>query len=372
MAEAWTAGSPRSLFGRFLGMGVLLRAGYWLSGSAVNHIAREKFVSPLEMWTRWDAPHYLDIAHFGYQRHGAGASWIAFLPVYPALVRIVSSFLPNYTGSALVVSLFASAGAATMLAGLTGFDLSASEAWRAGIFLYAFPTAYFLALPYSESVFLFFVLAALYAARTKRWVWAGVFGAFATASRMVGLAILPALAVEALWMYEKPRERFRRLAAIGVAGLGFLCYLVINLRIFGNAFHFLHAERVRWHQHFVPPWSPIVLAFRQLVHPTMRGTWYWFVYPANLIAVFVAGALLLTGRRRLRPADQVFGWTVLVLSMCESRLISLPRYLLTIYPLFIVLACIVRRQRTFAILVAGGVAIQMVLVARYAIGGWAF
>jgi len=372
MGRPWSAGSPRSLFLRYLGLGLALRVGFWLAGVGSNLIALRTFGPELGLWSRWDATHYLDIAILGYQRHGPAASWIAFLPLYPALVRLVSFFVRNFVVAALLVSLFASAGAATMLTGLTGFDHSDQEAWHAGIFLYAFPTAYFLALPYSESVFLFVVLAALYSARTKRWVLAGTFGALATASRLVGVAILPALAVEALWMYEPTRERIRRLAAISVAGLGFLAYLAVNLHVYGNAFHFLHAERVRWHQHFVPPWVPVAQAVGELIHPTLSGTWYWFIYPANLVAVGAAVVLLLKGRRFLLASDQVFGWTVLVLSMCESRLISLPRYLLTVYPLFIVLGCIVKRRTIFFALVTGGIAIQVVLFARYTMSIWAF
>jgi hypothetical protein len=60
------------------------------------------------------------------------------------------------------------------------------------------------------------------------------------------------------------------------------------------------------------------------------------------------------------------------MSLSGARLISLPRYILGLYPIFIVLAYRVRGRAAFWALVAGGFALQGLLFSRYARGLWAF
>jgi hypothetical protein len=252
-------------------------------------------------------------------------------------------------------------------------DGTPDEANRAWILLFAFPTAYFLSAPYSEGIFLFSVLAALYAARTKHWVAAGLFAAMATASRLVGLAVMPALAVEALWPMTTVREQVKRLAAISVGVTGIVTYLAINYRAYGDPLHFLAAERGRpWFQHAVPPWTPVIEALHALILPVSTGTWYWFVYPALLGAFAIAVGVMLWGRRLLRASDHVFAWTALGLSMMESRLISLPRYILALYPIPVILAYKIKNKTAFVTLVVACFALQAYLFSRYALALWAF
>jgi hypothetical protein len=53
-------------------------------------------------------------------------------------------------------------------------------------------------------------------------------------------------------------------------------------------------------------------------------------------------------------------------------LISLPRYLLPVYPLYAVLASRTKSRRVFIVLVCGGFAMQMFLFGRYSQGSWTF
>ena len=100
--------------------------------------------------------------------------------------------------------------------------------------LFSFPAAYFLAAPFSEALFLFTVLASVYAARTGRWAGAGVAGALATGTRLTGIALGPALLVEIITRKAGVHESVRRLAWISVAATGFLTYLAINQIVHGG------------------------------------------------------------------------------------------------------------------------------------------
>jgi hypothetical protein len=58
--------------------------------------------------------------------------------------------------------------------------------------------------------------------------------------------------------------------------------------------------------------------------------------------------------------------------LSASWLLSLPRYLLVLYPLFIVGAKLAKSPRVLYPVVTGGVAIQVWLFWRYAVGEWTF
>src|SRR5262249_59616967 len=95
---------------------------------------------------------------------------------------------------------------AILLRRLVQLDYPASVALRSVWFFLIFPTAYFLHVAYSESLFIALALACLLAARRERWWWAGVLGAFCWMTRGVGAVVVPTLAVEATQQYWTRRS----------------------------------------------------------------------------------------------------------------------------------------------------------------------
>src|SRR5438067_1835801 len=139
----------RGLVPRIVALAVAIRVGLWLVGLWATGYAVRPFHPALLLWSRWDAPHYLDIARYGYSARGPDALWIAFFPMYPFLVRVVSMAFGDLIMSGLVVSFLASIGSAYVIAKLVELEGTPDESWRAVVMLFAFPTAYFFAAPYS-------------------------------------------------------------------------------------------------------------------------------------------------------------------------------------------------------------------------------
>ena len=110
------------------------------------------------LWTRWDASHYFTLAENGYAAEGEGRFSIVFYPLYPWLVRAVAFVCRSYFGAALLVSGVASVCAALLFRRLVELDHPAKVARLAVWFLFIFPTAYFLHIGYTESLFLALVL----------------------------------------------------------------------------------------------------------------------------------------------------------------------------------------------------------------------
>jgi hypothetical protein len=326
----------------------------------------------LEIWNRWDAPHYLDLARDGYVSEGLGARWIVFYPLYPWLVRAASYVLGDLLVSAFFVSAVASVAAALLLYRLARLDEEETTARMSVVFLLAFPTAFFLHIGYTESLFLALALGSFWAARVRRWWLAGVLGAFAGMARVNGLILVPALAFEALqeWRESGRRWRWEWLYVLG-AGLGFGVYLLINYETFGDPFAFLKAQDAYWFKSLTWPWKGIRGAWdgiggRGPSESLMVG-WH------ELFFVLVGLACVVWCWARQRTSYAVWVTLNWLLWTSTSFVLSVPRYTLVLFPLYLLCARADARSREAGVVILFWSLLFMALfAARFAVGQWAF
>ena len=152
---------------------------------------------------------------------------------------------------------------------LARLDLQASQARRAVLLITIFPFAFFFGVVYTESVFLLSTVASFYLFRTRRWALGGCCGAIATATRVNGILMLPALAWIA-WRHAGPDVRDRVSAAAGLvfvtAGVG--AYSLYVYRLTGNPIEWARSIE-RWN--YYPggtPWLALVRLVQTLAtHP---------------------------------------------------------------------------------------------------------
>ena len=328
------------------------------------------------MWSHWDPGHYLRIAEAGYRSSGEDALFIVFFPLFPLLVAAAGFVVRNLVVASLVVTTVSSIAAGWLLFRLARLDGDEADSWGAVVCLFAFPTAYALFAPYSEALFLACVLGSIYAARTGRWWLAGLAGLAASATRMVGLALVPALLVEAFVAQRGAADGMRaivqkKLAAIALVPLGFVGYLVVNQVVHGDPFHFLAVQETHWFQHAVLPWVPVTDALAAIRDSEMTVETL-LVEPARLLAIAFALGVLAFGWRSLRWTERTFAAATMLMVLSASWLISLPRYLLAVYPLFLTMGRAGRKPWALGALAVAGLALQVWLFSRFARGMWAF
>ncbi|MEA2459191.1 MAG: hypothetical protein QOC95_2163, partial [Thermoleophilaceae bacterium] len=316
---------------------------------------------------RWDAVWYLDIAHSGY-----GGPSTAFFPLYPLVVRALS---PGGSPALLlvmsyVVSLAALGGALYLMHRLVALELGERVARPAVLLLALFPGALWLGAPYSESLFLLLSIGAFYAARTDRWAWAGACAALASATRSAGIVLIVPLLV--LWWRSAPR-RWHNLGWVALAPAGLALYSLYLALSLGDGFAYLHLQEV-WFRSFGGPFGAIPdgarAAFdgvRQLasgsrdhVFFTAAGgdpfsvAWHNIELFGFLVFAVVATVGVL---RRLPLAYGAYTLAALALPLSfpvgPQPLMSLPRFLGVLFPLFMWLAVVSEgeRRRRFAMAV---------------------
>ena len=227
-----------------------------------------KSSSWLNLWQHWDWYRYLTIAEYGYTS-GKGPSYdeniTAFLPGYPMALRLTYFVVRNWAVAGLLLSLVAGGVAVVALARLTEFEydrrhpdadpktrLRASR--TAVLLLVCAPAAVFLAVGYTESLFLAFAVPAWLAARKGQWVRSGILLAFACTIRINGLFVLAGIAVMFLTSRPSRRDWVRSPALLlPIASAG--AYAAYLKDITGDWLDWLHAEKRGWSRSFTNPIS---------------------------------------------------------------------------------------------------------------------
>ena len=335
---------------RFLWRALLLALGVWvgllLASYVIGLIIIGRENTPLrdillEIFNRWDAPHYLRIAEVGYRDEAEDRLLIVFFPLYPLAIRVVHFVIPSYLVSGLVVSALATVAAGFLLQSLARLDGDDEQAKRSLWYFMLFPTAYFLFLPYTEALFVALVLGSFFAARRRCWTWSGILGMLACATRMQGLALVPALAFEALWQ-ERWRAPLRAFWLLLVP-LGFASYLAINWVVLGDPLEFVEIQRDHWSHTAIWPWESLTDALRH-VRADPPGPFRTTIFEFRLASIAFAAALLIGAARWLRPSYQIYAWVGMFFLMSVTFQISMPRYLLALFPLFLVMARLGRTE----------------------------
>ena len=321
----------------------------------------------LEIWDRWDASHYLRLAEQGYVASGDGRVSLVFFPLYPWLVRMVAWVARDYILAALIVSGFASVATALLLRRLARCDEPEEVSRNAVWFLLIFPTSYFLHIAYTESLFLALTLGCFLAMRKAHWALAGLLGAAACLTRVNGLLLLPALGMEVALQYWQTRRINLRWLWLGLVPFGFLGYLWLNYEVTGDFFAFTKIMHEQWYKKFASPWFGIYEVYlRALGMNINEGL-------NELIGIILVTICVVWSWISLRASYAVWITLNWLLINSTAYVLSVPRYALTLFPIFLLFArASTGRSFWFAMLTVWSLLYFALYVSRFAQGVWAF
>jgi dolichyl-phosphate-mannose-protein mannosyltransferase len=324
----------------------------------------------LEIWNRWDGPHYLEIARRGYQASGEDRLLLVFFPLYPWTIRAFATVFRNTLVSALAASTVASLIAAVELYRLAALDHSPRLARATVWFLFIFPTSYFLHIDYTESLFLALVLGAFLASRDDHWLAAGTLGMLAGLTHANGALLFPALGAEALSCFWRERRFEIRWLWIGLILLAPLIYLTINYRVTGDPLAFMRMQGEHWVNVVVPPWRGIAenLNVARTYGPyeaQVIGVQVLFFIGAALVATLFCAWMLPLSYTVWMAAN----W---LLFASQSWDLSTPRYVLAMFPMFILIARLARNRYWNSAITVWSLLWLGTFVSQFVVGHWTF
>lgn len=317
---------------------------------ATHIISNFKIINIWETWNVWDARHYVSIAtsnyHWASNDEAVLMGFLPFLPLIMYLFKLIfhtSVLASGYFISAISTLLFS-----IVLYKLVLLDYSKKVAELTVLLLFIFPTSFFLHIPYTESIFILLAVSAFYFARKKYYWISFICVGMATATKISGLSLIPAILIEILF-YQ--REFFKKtgidkwifiISGLFISVSGFLIFLYINYDVWGDLFYFNLVKKQFHSISFAPLGQGLIGAFSVLSYKVGVEK---FMLGYAQIAAFVLGLIMsIYTLIKIRLSYGIFMIIVLWLSYSSSFWSGMPRFILPLFPMFIVLALLFSRQ----------------------------
>ena len=343
-------------------------------------------------WANFDGVHYLTIAKLGYSAQFTQA----FFPLFPLFLRLVGIILrdKNLIISGITISLVSFYFSVKFFKKLLKLDYPDTVINRTILFLLLFPTSFYFGAIYTESIFFLLTIATFYFARKKSWILSGTFGALASATRITGIFLLPAILYE--WYVQKQNRKSnsknsiekRQISAfiktflqlitnilaspiLYLIPLGLFGYMLYLQIYFHDALYFWHAQGVFGAQRngsviiLLPQvlWRYLKILTTVSIFSQAFGAAFW----EFAAFIFSTVLLFLAHVKKVRPSYLLFSWMVILIPTLTGTLSSLPRYILMAFPIFITLGLV--KNQVLQFIIAFFFAILLIFLSAHFIAG---
>lgn len=355
---------------------IWILVAYYTTGNYVPNPGYEAYIKrgyfltrifPLDIFSRWDGRWYLSIIKTGYQ---PPANWtgsysnFAFFPLYPYLVKSIGWLglhLPDglYILLGLLLSNLCFLAAAALLYRLIivklGFEESSAR--RTLGLLFVFPVGFFFSAFYPESLFFFLTVAGFTFALEEKWFWTATCAALVIITKPSGIVPVSALG----WLYMEKRQwqiKDIKLSAgwFLLAPIALLLHFYYLYLISGHPFAFSDAMKA---------WGGLQTSIFQAPLQNLSGP-SLDVFKIDFIWVilFLVCSLYILWKWPVK-AFGIFAVLMVVLSVATGLLVSVSRFLLVTFPVFILPGEKLKRQEWYNAALAVCFALQVIYFA-----GW--
>ena len=327
-----------------------------------NHAKNPLLADPfMNAQVSWDSEYYLSITLYGYDDRSRGMDWVrsnetgeerslnyAFFPLYPKFMQVFyllfQPFTPDMTDLArgvlagVVTSLLGTLAAMLALYDLARDWLDEDGRRRAVFYFLIFPSAFFLAMVYTEGLFMGISFWVLALSKRGKWGWASLLAIFAPWTRAVGAALAVPLGIRWLMSFDFKRplkEQINRNAILqGVfATFPAISYYAWRFSDLGRGWEIAQ----QWFGRTELGFSQTIGAYSwQLAHAAEHPeSQVYFALEFFCLALAVVTSLFYLRRD---PAVALFGLAVIFLSAFSGGGQGLARYVLPVPAIYLVLA----------------------------------
>lgn len=294
----------------------------------------------------WDGRWYLKIVEKGYTLEAS-----AFFPLFPGLIRLLSDYGFDPVESGLFISNTAFFMACWFLYKLVSCDWETGAAVETLWYMVLFPTSFFFNMVYSESLFLLLVVLTFYGSRTGRWWLSGVAGLLASMTRNTGVLLIIPVLYEYLASLEfKLKKVDLNILWVGLMPVGLVVYMAYLAKIVGDPLGFITAQKF-WLRSFSYPWQAVYLTLKNIHADFQRGRNFLDLL-FTVLGIWAAVASV----RKIRFSYWIYMVMGLFVPMWAASpyagLYSMPRFILVLFPVYIVTALFIKSMNVRTALLA--------------------
>jgi hypothetical protein len=330
----------------------------------------------LNYWAHWDGAWYSQIATHGYGLRAPEST--AFFPLYPLFIKFGSFLVGGPAVWGALISLLCTALALYFVYRIAENLYETRTARASTLALAFFPTAFFLNAVYTEALFLALTAGAVWASRVRgNLLLASLFGALATATRNLGVLLLIPLFYE--WVLRRRTFGLRGLTGLALVPAGLVAYAVFLRQRFGDPLVFARQQSAYWERELTGPLTTLGRAW----HAAQAGMKYVLDPPAlflgvpagpsleasntlNLVFLVFFLLVMLVGFAVLPQDLSVYTALIVLLPVLtpapQFPLMSMPRFVLGAFPVFLVLGYLLSRSRLALVsylVFAGGLGVAL-------------
>ncbi|MFZ2097302.1 MAG: mannosyltransferase family protein [Anaerolineales bacterium] len=305
----------------------------------------------------FDSEYYLSIATVGYADPKVSSTDIlgeqvplnyAFFPLYPYVMKVVAVPLKvlglhpiaTSTLAGVIVAVLGTLGGLLALYDLVQEELGETGGLRTAFYMLIFPAGFFLAMVYTEGLFVGLAFGALALIKRQQWVWAVLLSILATLTRAVGVALVIPMIMAYIRSGQLKQVGFSRnglkqLALSAMLLTPLLAYFVWRISPLGRMFQLV--EDNYFGRHFLdlgPSISGWINAFSSLFGPNHQTAAYYLV---EFGAIFL-GIVACAYSWRRYPEVTAFSFAVIFISLMSGYPQGMHRYVMTAPVVFLFLS----------------------------------
>lgn len=313
-----------------------------LLGGGIDYYLTQLYIFP---WANFDGEHFISLAQFGYQEYTQ-----AFFPLYPMIMSLVMYYpgetLPLLAKTGLVITTVSFILALVFFYKLLKLDYSGNFALGVIFLLLVFPTSFYFNAVYSESLFLLLILGSFFFFRTQRFFWAFIFGFLACLTRVFGILIFISFLID-IFVYKIPIKKSFWIFLIPLGLLSYMIYLYLSV---GDPFAFYNLQVIVGEQH-----QRGIVLFPQIIFRYLKILTTADLSPlfTTIILEFAVGLVffilpIIGYFKKIRLSYLFFAFFGCLIPTIQGSFSSLPRYVLVLFPSFIILALMIKPLPKFA------------------------
>ncbi len=299
---------------------------------------------------QWDSEWYFKIATEGYRYNGDPTIQqnIVFYPLYPMLARGLAAISGLTTADALLLV----ANVAALLAIVALFKLVREEfgdrlALTTIALLSFFPASVLLSAGYTEPLELLLIVSFFLVLKQQRYLWAALLAGLAVADRSTGIVLLPVLVWE-MWRSRDQKPFFPAvLPCVVLATSGIWLFMIYLWSQFGDPLVFADGQAAFHRETTLAArlvaalkLEPFTRMFLNDWNPWGQDSWFTMLF---MVLIGVGWFRLRTSWTLL--ALGVWLLPYLTLSGGPAGFVSMSRFNLVSFPLFVVLADLLLRAK---------------------------
>lgn len=328
-----------------------------LLGGGYSQYLTHYYILP---WANFDGEHFLSIASLGYQQYQQ-----AFFPLFPYLISLgLLAFGNNILAGAftgLLISTITFFSALIFLYKLLKLDYSSKFSLAVILVLLLYPASFYFNAVYTESLFLFLIVASFYFFRTKHFFWAAIFGLLASTTRVFGVLLLISFLIE-IFINKYPIRKTFWIALIPTGLLGYMTYLYYSV---GDPLAFYNLQLIvgEQHQRGVVLFPQVVFRYLKIIlsnetlNPLITTILFELIVGIGFMLLPIIGLF-----KKIRLSYLFFAFAAYLLPTIQGSFSSLPRYVLILFPSFIVLTMVIKALPVWLRYILGFLSLVLLII----------